>query len=172
MENKTQKFEIIPALIKELDAEIIPTRKMLALIPDDKQDWQPHTKSMKMGPLSVHISELPSWISMALQTDGLDFAAQPYMPTAAANNAALLAMLESSYQKGREALAAAQESELTEKWTLRSGDHIHAEFTRYETIRHAFAQLAHHRAQLGVYLRLLNIPIPGTYGPSADEATS
>ncbi len=169
MENKTQYFEIIPALLKELEAETAITRKMLALVPDDKHDWQPHVKSMKMGPLAIHLAELPSWLSLALHTEGMDFATMPYKPTVAADSTALLALFESCCKTGRVALAAAKEEDLTGRWVLKTGEHIHADYSKYETIRHSFAQTAHHRAQLGVYLRLLDIPIPGTYGPSADE---
>lgn len=169
MENTTQKFEIIPALLKELDAEVAITRKMLALVPDDRHDWKPHEKNMTMGVLAIHIAELPSWISMALHTEGLDFAGMPYEPTVVTGNAALLALLEKSYQSGHEALLGAAEADLTGRWVLRTGEQVHADYTKYETIRHSFAQTAHHRAQLGMYLRLLDIPLPGTYGPSADD---
>lgn len=170
MENTTTtRFEIIPALLKEFAAEAATTRKMLALVPDDKLDWQPHAKSMTMRALAVHIAELPSWVKMALTTEVLDFAAMEYKPTEISNNADLLKLFEASYEEGRAALAAAQEADLLGSWTMRSGDQIHAVLTKYETIRHAFSQTSHHRAQLGVYLRLLDIPIPGSYGPSADE---
>jgi len=170
MEQQTHNhFEVIPALIQELEAEIVTTRKMLALVPEDKVDWQPHPKSMKMGSLAVHIAELPSWIEMALNTDGLDFATMDYTPTVFSNNAELLGILEKSYQAGHAALEKANESDLNGPWIMRSGDKIHAEMTKYQTIRHSFSQTSHHRAQLGVYLRLLDIPIPGSYGPSADE---
>jgi uncharacterized damage-inducible protein DinB len=169
MENKKQHFKIIPALLKEMEEEATSTRKMLALVPDDKHEWRPHERSMKMGPLATHLAELPSWVSMALHTEGLDFAGAPYEPTVATDNAALVALLDKSYQSGREALAAATEEALLGRWVLRTGDKIHGDYTKYETIRHAFAQTSHHRAQLGVYLRLLQIPIPGVYGPSADD---
>jgi len=170
-QQKNNHFEIIPALIQELEAEILTTRKMLALVPEDKLDWQPHPKSMKMGPLAVHIAELPSWIEMALNTDGLDFATMDYTPTVFSNNQELLGILEKSYQAGHKALEKASESDLNGSWIMRSGDVIHANMTKYQTIRHSFSQTSHHRAQLGVYLRLLDIPIPGSYGPSADEKT-
>ena len=169
MENNTQKFEIIPALLKEMEMEVATTRKMLALIPDDKLDWQPHPKSMKMRVLAVHIAEIPSWVHMALTTEVLDFGAMDYKPTEVSGSADLLRILEESYKKGHDELATANESDLLGPWTMRNGDTILAELTKYETIRHSFSQTTHHRAQLGVYLRLLDIPIPGSYGPSADE---
>ncbi len=160
---------IIPLLLKELEAEAVTTRKMLALVPGDKFEYKPHEKSMTMKQLTVHIAELPSWIAVGLHTSELDFAAQPYEPTEA-NSAEDLSMLfEKSFKEGREALVSAKEEDLLPTWTMRMGEQVLAVMTKYEVIRHSFSQNAHHRAQLGVYLRLLNIPIPGSYGPSADD---
>jgi len=160
---------IIPLLLKEMETEAAITRKMLALVPDDKLSWQPHEKSMTMQTLSVHLAELPSWVSMALTTTELDFAAMDYTPTVVNNAQELLNLFETSFTSGRYALSQASEEDLLPSWTMRSGETIYAVMTKYEVIRHAFSQITHHRAQLGVYLRLLNIPIPGSYGPSADE---
>lgn len=165
----TTTFDIIPALLKEFAEEAATTRKMLAIVPDGKLDWQPHAKSMTMRNLAVHISELPSWVHMAFNTEGIDFAVMDYKPSEVSTNAELMKLFEASYETGRAALEAASEEDLTGTWTMRSGDTIHAVLTRYETVRHAFSQTSHHRAQLGVYLRLNDIAIPGSYGPSADE---
>ncbi len=162
-------MNIIELLLTELEREAQVTRKMLALVPADKLDWAPHEKSMKMKSLSTHIAELPSWISMALKTEELDFSTAPYEPVAVENAAEILAVFEKNYEEGKESLMQAKEEDLTGKWVLRSGDEIYATMTKYETIRHAYSQTTHHRAQLGVYLRLLNIPIPSSYGPSADD---
>jgi uncharacterized damage-inducible protein DinB len=126
---------------------------------------------MSMQNLAVHIAELPSWVSMALNTSELDFAAMDYTPTQVNDAGELITLFERSLSSGLTALRNAKEEDLEPTWTMRSGDKIHAVMNKYEVIRHAFAQTTHHRAQLGVYLRLLNIPIPGTYGPSADEMT-
>lgn len=163
-------MSIIELLLKEMEQEAATTRKMLSRVPADKWDWKPHEKSMPMGQLSVHIAELPSWVTMALTTSELDFAAMDYTPTSVKDTAALLSLFETSFTSGHESLKNAKEEDLLPTWTMRSGDKIHAVMTKYEVIRHAFSQTIHHRAQLGVYLRLLNIPIPGSYGPSADEA--
>jgi uncharacterized damage-inducible protein DinB len=106
---------------------------------------------------------------MALNTEGLDFEAQPYEPTEIKNRQELLDVFERSYQKGKKALNEAKEEDLKGKWVLKNGDQVLADMTKYETIRHSLNQTAHHRAQLGVDLRLLDIPIPGSYGPSADD---
>ncbi len=162
-------MQIIPLLLKELDQEAQTTRKMLQRVPADKFDWQPHQKSMKMKILAVHTAELPSWITMGLTSDELDFEKSPYQPTPVNDNAELLDLFEKSLADGKASLSAAKEEDLLPTWTLRNGSQVLAVMTKYEVIRHAYSQTIHHRAQLGVYLRLLNIPIPGSYGPSADE---
>jgi uncharacterized damage-inducible protein DinB len=164
-------MDIIQALVKEMEAEAATTRKMLQLVPAEKFDWKPHPKSMSMKNLAVHIAELPSWVQMAFNSSELDFAGMNYTPAPVTNNADLLSLFESSISVGLNALRSAKEEDLYPSWTLRTGDKIHAVYTKYEVVRHAFAQTTHHRAQLGVYLRLLDIPIPGSYGPSADEMT-
>ncbi len=162
-------MEIIPLLVKELDAEIATTRKMLERVPNDQWGWKPHSKSMTMLQLTTHLAEIPAWPAMALDTSELDFAAMPYQPTHVNNTAELLELLEKSATAGRSRLEQATEDELLPTWTMRMGEKVLMVFTKYEVIRHAIAQMIHHRAQLSVFLRLLNVPIPGTYGPSADE---
>jgi len=166
---ETQTMSVIDLLQKELEQEAQNTRNMLERVPNDKYDWQPHPKSMTIKQLTTHIAELPGWITMGLTTDEMDFAAHPYAPENITNTTELLDLLERSVASGKAALAEASEEDLLPTWTLRNGDQIYMVITKYEVIRHALSQLIHHRAQLGVYLRLLNIPIPGSYGPSADE---
>lgn len=163
--------DIVQPLVKEMEAEAGITRKILQRIPADKFDWKPHPKSMSMLNLAVHIAELPSWVQMAFTSSELDFATMNYTPTTVTTTADVLALFEHSFSSGLSALRKANEKDLLPSWTLRTGDKIHAVYTKYELVRHAFAQTTHHRAQLGVYLRLLDIPIPGSYGPSADEPT-
>ncbi len=162
-------MNIIELLLKELEQEAQTTRKMLALIPAAKFDWAPHERSMKMMPLATHIAELPTWITMVVNTDELDFAVNPYQAIVAADTNEILALFEKSQADGKASLAEAKEEELSNQWVLRNGEQIYSSTTKYETIKMAISQIIHHRAQLGVYLRLLNIPIPGSYGPSADE---
>lgn len=162
-------MSIIEMLQKEMELEANTTRNMLSRIPDDKYDWQPHPKSMPMRALAVHIAELPTWVPMTLQTNGIDFATMDFTPTAVSNTAEVLNIFEKSLAEGKAALANATETDLEPTWTMRNGDTIISTDTKGEVIRMAYCQTVHHRAQLGVYLRLLNIPIPGSYGPSADE---
>lgn len=159
-------------LLNELEQEARTTRKMLERIPDDKYDWQPHPKSMTIEQLATHIAELPAWVTMTLNTDELDFAVNEYQPTHVGSTAELLDFYERSLADGRNALRIATDEQLEPMWTLRNGDEIYSRATRGEFIRTTYSQIVHHRAQLGVYLRLLNIPIPGSYGPSADEPWS
>ncbi|HLW31787.1 MAG TPA: DinB family protein [Aequorivita sp.] len=162
-------MELIPILLKEFKQEAQITKKFLERVPSDKLDWQPHEKSMAMKNLAVHIAELPIWVDMALNTDGLDFAATPYKSTPVTDTKDLLRIFENAYNTGSRALQEANEQDLNGRWILRRGDLILADMTKYETIRHSIKHIAHHRAQLGVYFRLLDIPLPSTYGPSADE---
>ncbi len=160
----------LEALTLELEKESVTTRRMLSAIPSDKFDWQPHEKSMTVKRLATHIAELPTWIAMTLDTDELDFENNPYKPENLNNSAELMAYFEKSLEDGRKHLALGHEDQLDKPWTLRSGKTIYSTEPKREVLRMAFSQIIHHRAQLGVFLRLLNIPIPGSYGPSADES--
>jgi len=162
-------MHIIPFLLKELEQEATTTRKFLNLVKPENFQWKPHEKSMSVKQLCTHIAELPSWIDLSVNSDGIDFATSPYNPPAVESTSDLLNLFENSLQKASAALLKIKEDDLLLTWTLRDGDNILQAMTKYEAIRHSFSQTTHHRAQLGVFLRILNIPIPGSYGPSADE---
>lgn len=162
-------MDIIKELLAEMEMEAATTRKMLALVPEDRFDWSPHPKSMTLKALATHIAEIPSWIVMAVDQDELDFNAGDYRPTPVGSNADLLALFDQSYHAGRTALERLSETMLDTPWVMRGGEVVYLDTTKYGMVRHAFAQSIHHRAQLGVFLRLLDIAIPGSYGPSADE---
>ncbi|MBK1441221.1 DinB family protein [Parapedobacter sp. ISTM3] len=162
-------MDIIKELLTELETEGAITRKMLALVPEDRFDWAPHPKSMTLKQLATHLAEIPSWYALAVDQDELDFNEGAYQPTSIANTTELLALFEKSYQAGKAALQRLPEAALDKPWVMRGGDAVYLDTTKYGMVRHAFAQTIHHRAQLGVFLRLLDIPIPGSYGPSADE---
>lgn len=157
------------SFLKELEHESVGTRKMLALVPADKSDWKPHPKSMNLKDLATHLADLPSWITLALEKDELDFATSPYNPQNCEGGEELVKYFDKNLEEAKRWLSKSKDSVLEEMWTLRNGEAIYMQSTRLVTIRHSFCQMVHHRAQLGVYLRLLNIPIPGVYGPSADE---
>jgi uncharacterized damage-inducible protein DinB len=162
-------MSIIQMLLKEMNNEANTTRKMLSRVPTDKFDWKPHQKSMSLKQLATHVAELPGWVDMALNTSELDFASNPYSPVEVKDTEDLLSYFEKTLEQGKTALSAASEDQLTEMWTLRNGDQVYSTEPKADVIRMAYSQTVHHRAQLGVYLRLLDVPIPGSYGPSADE---
>lgn len=162
-------LSFIEAYQKELEQEAVQTRKMLAIVPADKMDWQPHPKSMTIKALATHLAEIPIMITIAVTQDKWDFAGSPYNPADYPNATALVERFDECVSEAQAALASASDDILRKEWILCDGDTIYGEFEKWEAIRHAFGQNAHHRAQLGVFLRLLDIPIPGPYGPSADE---
>lgn len=159
----------IEAFKRELKAEAVQTRRMLAIVPTDKMDWQPHTKSMKIGPLASHLAEIPFMIALALKYPRWDFSDSPYPNKEMKNAQEFLDRLDYAVSEAKAALDQSSDDILEEPWSLGAGDVTYMEMSRWEAIRHAFGQNAHHRAQLQVCLRLLDIPVPGPYGPSADE---
>jgi uncharacterized damage-inducible protein DinB len=164
-------MSIIELLLKELNNEANTTRKMLSRVPADKFDWKPHPKSMSLKNLATHVAELPGWVDMTLNTSELDFAKNPYAPAEVKDAKELLNYFEDNLERGRTELSKASEDQLAEMWTLRNGDQVYSTEPKLDVIRMSYSQIIHHRAQLGVYLRLLDVPIPGSYGPSADESS-
>ncbi len=163
-------MHVIPFLLKELEQEANTTRKFFKLLKPEDFQWKPHEKSMSIKQLASHIAELPAWIDMAVNTDGIDFEKMPYQPPKADNPDDLMNILEDSLKKATTALLSVRnEDDLLQTWTIQKGDHIIAAMTKFESVRVPYNQTTHHRAQLGVYLRLLNIPVPQSYGPTADE---
>lgn len=148
--------------------EAATTRKMLSRVPNDKFNYKPHEKSMVMKSLVTHIADLPGWFHLTLTTDELDFQ-KAYEQPDINNNKELLDYFEKRYTDGLSVLVAENEKLLNQPWTLRNGETIYATNPKIDVLKMSMSQQIHHRAQLGVYLRLLNIPIPGSYGPSADE---
>ena len=157
------------SFLDELEHEAIGTRKMLALVPADKMDYKPHEKSMKLKDLAIHIADMPTWITLGIRDTELDFATSPYNPKVCNNADELVAYFNANVEEAKGYLTENNDSILEDTWTLKSNGAVLMQLNKLQTIRHAYCQLVHHRAQLGVYLRLLNIPIPGVYGPSADE---
>ena len=160
---------IIPFFEKQLKEEIASTRKMLEVVPDDKYDWQPHAKSMSIRRLATHIAELPTWIPLGLDTDELDFSKGDYKATPIDNTNDLLRVFDENQIGAFKALSKTNDEFLLNPWTMRDGETVYFTISKQDVIRMTISQMIHHRAQLGVFLRLLNIPIPGPYGPSADE---
>lgn len=159
----------LPNLKDELKQEYETTKKFIDRFPQGKNDYAPHEKSMKLMPLATHVVEILGWPETILNTEKLDFDAGDYQPTHLTTKEELQEKFEEDYAKSKAALDHITEDDLNGKWSMNMGEKVLAEYTKYSAIRHALNQLTHHRAQLGVYYRLNNIPVPGSYGPSADE---
>ncbi len=156
-------------IINRMQAEANATRKMLAIVPNDKMDWRPHPKSMTIRQLATHVAELPGWVTIAMNTDELDFSKDANDAPEINSREELLDYYEKQLALGTAALQNAKDEDLQPNWTLRNGAQIFSVQPKEEVINMSINQTIHHRAQLGVFLRLLDIPIPGAYGPSADE---
>jgi len=162
------------SLLSEFDTEFGNTRKFLALVPDDRLTWKPHEKSMELGRLAWHISDLASWCSHTFTSDTLSFtdADGAGMRDAWKSKARadMLAHFDADLATARAALASASDEALAARWKMEWNGAPIIDEPRYDVYRKwVVNHMIHHRAQLGVYLRLLDIPIPGCYGPSADE---
>jgi uncharacterized damage-inducible protein DinB len=153
----------------EMEMEAATTEKFLKIVPTEKLDWRPHPKSMTISQLAGHIAEIPGWINHAMTNDFLDFAATPYTPPVVKDAEELSKIHNQSVESALEVLVAENEDLLDKRWVMKNGDQIWMDLSKAQVIRHSLSQIIHHRAQLGVFLRLLDIPIPGSYGPSADE---
>lgn len=158
--------------IMEMEHEVANTRKMLERIPEAQYGYKPHEKSMSLISLATHVAEMFSWIPGILPTAELDFATMPYNPPVVNNNAELLALLDKSFGDAKEALAKADNAVFMENWTMRNGEQIFFTLPKAAVVRSmVLSHHYHHRGQISVYLRLLNVPVPGMYGPSADEGS-
>jgi uncharacterized damage-inducible protein DinB len=154
----------------EMQQEAAKTRTMLERLPIEKNDWKPHEKSMNLGRLATHIAELPGWVYMIMATDELDFAKFDYKPVMAESTKDLLDKHDEGVSQAISILETSKEEDFEKMWTMRRGDHVFFTMPKAAVLRSfAYSHLFHHRGQLSVYLRLLDIPIPGMYGPSADE---
>ncbi len=158
------------ALIAELKNEAVNSRKMLEKVPENKFGWKPHDKSMTIGRLASHIAEIPVWVNRILEAPAFDFATASMVRNTYENTAALLKVFEEKQAGAMVALQNASDEMLQEKFAIRLGEQVVMELPRKVIVRNfAFNHLVHHRGQLSVFLRLLDVPVPGMYGPSADE---
>ncbi len=159
-------------LLPEFDEEMVNTRKLLACFPDGKAAWKPHEKSMTLGRLATHIAELAGRGPITLQQeewDPIPPGTQPQRLTLESRQQ-LLELFDANAPKSRAALAATADADFAKPWTMRRGGTAVRQTTRYGAYRFSMlGHLIHHRAQLGVFLRLNGVEIPGMYGPSADD---
>ena len=161
------------SLLPEFDYEMASTRKTLERVPDDKFSWKPHSKSFPMGNLAQHLANLPSWGTVAVSSDSFDLApgGQPVKTPELNSTQAVLAKFDENVAATRAAIASANDEDLFKPWTLLSNGKTIMTLPKIAVLRSfVMNHMIHHRAQLGVYLRLNDIPVPSIYGPSADEA--
>ena len=163
-------MQLSQLLIKELDREAVSTRKLLQCIPDGQSEWRPHAKSFPLNRLGSHIAELPRFLMWILELDELDMTTLAGARAIFDTTEEMLQHFDRHIADGRAMLEGASDEHLLQTWTFRAGERIIARDTRYDSIRSwMMNHQIHHRGQLSVYLRLLDIPIPGMYGPSADD---
>ncbi|AMM51792.1 hypothetical protein TH61_12235 [Rufibacter sp. DG15C] len=165
-------MELNQILLQEFKQEAKSTRRMLERIPSDKFEWQPHSKSTPLGTLAAHVAEIPEmFIAGSLGSEEKDFVKEKYKPFKPTTTEELLAYHDQVVANVTEVLTNATYADLGKNWTLRHGEHVIFSMPKTAVIRNvALNHLIHHRGQLSVYLRLLDIPVPGMYGPTADDA--
>ena len=160
-------------LLPEFDQEMTTTRRLLERIPEAHLSWTPHPKSFTLQDLLSHVVNIPSWIPMTLEQDVLDVAPEgqePWQTPQLASKAAWLAAFDANVTLGRASLEKLEDPTLAQMWSMKAGPQTLFSAPKGSVIRgFVFNHLVHHRAQLGLYLRLLDVPLPGTYGPTADE---
>ena len=159
------------AFIAELKYESTLTRKMLERVPLDKNDWKPHEKSMTLGRLATHVAETSHWISDIIHIDDYDFAKNfNFKPHTASSSEELLEIFQTNLDKAIDDLSNMKDEDFSKSWIVRRGEQVMFNTPKKVSIRSwALSHMIHHRGQLSVYLRLLDVPVPGMYGPSADE---
>lgn len=150
--------------------ELATTRRILMCLPNEQMTWRPHVKSMTLGGLATHLINLLNWQVAILLNPEFDLSTVPLRREALESREDVLEEFDANVVKLERLLAECDETTLGEEWTLRNGDHIILRQPRANALRtFGLSHMIHHRAQLGVYLRLLDIPVPGFYGTSADE---
>lgn len=162
------------ALLPEFDHEMATTRRLLERVPEDKATWKPHPKSFSLGDLSIHITNLLTWLTTTLDRTELDLnppGGPPFKSPRFESSAQLLAVFDEGVKNARAALAGVSDEDLMVPWTLKNAGTEIFTMPRVVTLRSfVFNHLIHHRGQLSVYLRLNDVPLPSIYGPTADES--
>lgn len=155
------------ALLPEFDQEMSTTRRLLERVPFDKGSWKPHPKSFSMGHLAQLVSRMPGWITQIMKETRLDLIAAP--PYSLESTESLLEEFDRHVREARVALDQAKDEDYSVTWSLASGDRVFFTLPRAVVVRQTINHLVHHRGQLSVYLRLVDVPVPSIYGPTADE---
>ena len=160
-------------LLPEVDGEVAVTRRVLERVPDGHGEWRPHPRSFPIGHLAQLVARLPGWGTMVMQRTGIDIAPPgggQFAAYSLETTSTLLAEFDRNAAAARDAIAAATDADFAVSWTLVGGGRTLRTGSRYEMLRYlVLNHLVHHRAQLGVYLRLVDVAVPEMYGPSADE---
>ena len=162
-------MSISQTLLPEFDTEMATTRRLLERVPSERGEWKPHPKSFPLAHLAQLIAGMPGWITNALQDTALDLArggAYTIQKTEV-----LLEQFDKNVQGARAAIVDAADADYAVMWSLKMGDRVLFSAPRAAIVRQNINHLVHHRGQLSVYLRLLDVPIPSIYGPTADEKT-
>ena len=150
--------------------ELASTKKILERVPFDKFDWKPHDKSMSLGKLAVHIAEIPHWASNIINIDEFDFTKHMKSYTASSTEE-LIKICDDATAAAISDLEKMNDEDFNKIWVVKNGDQVYFNIPKGVAIRGwAFSHMIHHRGQLSVYLRLLDVPVPGMYGPTADES--
>lgn len=161
---------IVEAMMREFDREASSTRALLERLPEDGLDWKPHEKSMALDLLASHLGEIPRWGVRTINEEGIDIDPDSYQPTVKKTRDEILAFFDENLKAFKTAMTATNDGVLMQPWTLkRSGQKVMS-MPKVAVLRAwIFNHMIHHRGQLSVYLRLKDVPLPQTYGPSADE---
>lgn len=160
-------MSIVASLLPEFDQEMAVTRRLLERVPSDRGQWKPHPKSFALGHLAQLVSWMPGWIANTLSQTDLNLATAPRYSFETTET--LLAGFDQNVRDAREALVSAKDADFTVPWSLKRGDQVLFTAPRGVVVRTHISHLSHHRGQLTVYLRLIDVPIPSIYGPTADE---
>jgi uncharacterized damage-inducible protein DinB len=160
-------MSISSTFLPEFEEEMKITRRLLERVPSDKGAWKPHTKSFSLGHLAQLVSWMPGWIAQAMRETRLDLSAAPKYSLEKTED--LLAMFDRNVVSAKAALAAARDEDFAVPWSLTAGERTFMTMPRVGVVRQTINHLIHHRGQLTVYLRLVEVPLPSIYGPTADE---
>ena len=167
-------MSLVEAFLEEFELEVANTRRALERVPEARFSWTPHRKSWTLAQLASHIAEIPSWVGAMIHMDEMDLEGEfeEYQPFLARSRGELLQKFDESVREARRSLEQASDGKLSETWRLRRGDKVLFEASRLQAIKSTLINHSiQHRGQLTVYLRLNDVPVPGLYGPSADESS-
>lgn len=163
----TPSHNLAQALLPEFDQEMTTTRALLERVPDSQGAWKPHPKSFSLGHLAQLVSWMPGWMTRTLRETNMTLSGPP--PYSLEPTSTLLREFDTNVREARAAIAASSDEDFQTIWSFGSGDTVFFSMPRRAAVRQHLNHLIHHRGQLSVYLRLVDVPLPSIYGPTADE---